>query len=134
MQLTNTILQPRFFPFQSIHESPKITTTIIQYLPITFHQKFRNKRKRKKKKISRNTRQQFQPTCTSLKSIRKLAPARGRDGGGCDYAARRVSASSRIGDHLESCRKVYTRERFRIARGEFHTKRKALHRNADTVA
>lgn len=56
MQLTNTILQPRFFPFQSIHESPKITTTIIQYLPITFHQKFRNKRKRKKKKISRNTR------------------------------------------------------------------------------
>lgn len=56
MQLTNTILQPRFFPFQSIHESPKITTTIIQYLPITFHQKFRNKRKRKKKEISRNTR------------------------------------------------------------------------------
>lgn len=59
-------------------------------------------------KIYKHPPQQFQPTCTSLKSIHELALARGRDGGGCDYAARRVSASSRIGDRLESCRKVYT--------------------------
>lgn len=55
-----------------------------------------------------------------LKSI-EARPRKGRDGGGRDYAARRVSASSRIGDRLESGRKVYTR--FRIGR-EFHTKRK----------
>lgn len=57
-----------------------------------------------------------------LKSIHSPSQrTHSRDGGGCDYAARRVSASSRIGDRLESGRKVYTR--FRIGR-EFHTKRK----------